>query len=142
MAEQVHILRYVTDTLALADREQLPQVVPSLLDHLGGCSDLICGTINAGNTGATQTHKLRTQISSFLQDKTIQGRWAAVVLIKTVVETVIRQREGWEVLQTSVSWIRGLLAILGVSHLSFGIIFLNRPRNPIQHQLRRCQSLL
>lgn len=118
MVDQVHILKYVTDTLASSSRDQLPQVVPSLLDHLGNCSDVLCGTINVGNTGATQIHRLRTQISSLLQDKTIQSRWASVVLIKAIVETVIKQREGWEFLQTIVPWIRGLMAILSASHPS------------------------
>lgn len=54
-------------------------------------------------------HKLKTQLSTLLNGRSLEGRFTAVVLIKGVVEV-----GGWEVLQGSESWVRGLLAILGV----------------------------
>lgn len=120
MAEQMHAIRYVTDTLSVAHRDHLPRVIPSLIDHLSICSDVLCGQIENPQIAATASplvHKLRTQISSLLQDKSIQGRWSAVVLVKATVETAVRQDAGWEYLQASAPWVRGLLAILGVCNV-------------------------
>jgi hypothetical protein len=63
---------------------------------------------DASNT-TVLVHKLKTQISALLNGRISEGRFAAVVLIKGVIEA-----GGWEVLRGSESWVRGLLAILGV----------------------------
>lgn len=52
-------------------------------------------------------HKYKTLLSTLLQDRTIQGRWSAIVLIKATIEV-----GGWETLQKSLPWVRGLLGIL------------------------------
>jgi hypothetical protein len=54
-------------------------------------------------------HKLKTQLSTLLNGKSPEGRFTAVVLIKTVIEV-----GGWEILHGAESWVRGLLALLGV----------------------------
>lgn len=53
-------------------------------------------------------HKLRTQISTLLQEKTVEGRWSAIILVKSIVEA-----GGWETLQKSGPWVRSMLTILG-----------------------------
>lgn len=55
-------------------------------------------------------HKFKTQLSTLLNGKTSGGRFAAVVLIKAVVEL-----GGWEILRGSESWVKGLLLVLAVS---------------------------
>jgi hypothetical protein len=64
-------------------------------------------------------HKLKTQISSLLQGKTAEGRFAAVVLVKGIVEA-----GGWEILHDSEKWVQGLLSILTVGLLSTGFSIL------------------
>jgi hypothetical protein len=46
-------------------------------------------------------------LSTLLQDRTIHGRWSAIVLIKATIEV-----GGWETLQKCLPWVRGLLGIL------------------------------
>jgi pre-rRNA-processing protein RIX1 len=58
---------------------------------------------------ALQVHKLKTQINSLLNGKSHNGRFAAVVLIKAVVDV-----GGWECLRLSEPWVRGLLSIIQV----------------------------
>lgn len=57
-------------------------------------------------------HKLKSQLSALLQEKAVEARWAAAVLIKASVEV-----GGWEVLRGSGAWVRGLLGLLGVRPL-------------------------
>ncbi|KAJ4366803.1 hypothetical protein N0V83_007328 [Neocucurbitaria cava] len=52
-------------------------------------------------------HKYRTLLSTLLQDRTVQGRWSAIVLIKATIEV-----GGWETLQKCLPWVRGLLGFL------------------------------
>jgi len=63
-------------------------------------------------------HKFRTLITTLLQDRTVQGRWSAIVLVKATVEV-----GGWETLQKSLPWVRGLLG------------FLNKPDPPSSKKL-------
>lgn len=55
-------------------------------------------------------HKLKSRISSLLQDRTAEGRFTAVVVAKAVIEA-----GGREVLVDSEPWIRGLIGILNKS---------------------------
>jgi len=90
----------------------LPQIVSQLAAGLLDCSDVLSQHVHTGKerseTGVL-VHKLKTRISSLLQDRSIEGRWSAVVLVKAVIEL-----GGWEILRTSESWVRGLIGILGV----------------------------
>lgn len=63
-------------------------------------------------------HKFRTLIATLLQDRSVQGRWSAIVLIKATIEV-----GGWETLHKSSPWIRGLLG------------FLNKPDPPSSKKL-------
>jgi pre-rRNA-processing protein RIX1 len=54
-------------------------------------------------------HKLKTNISTLLNGRSREGRFAAVGLIKATVDI-----GGWEVLRDSESWVRGLISIVQV----------------------------
>ncbi|KAI6714257.1 hypothetical protein JHW43_003204 [Diplocarpon mali] len=93
----------------------LPRLTPTLLRHVSRCQlPLTSPSGHACQADASASsvlvHKLKTQLSSLLSGKSPEGRFAAVVLIKAVVEV-----GGWEVLQGVESWVRGLLSILGKS---------------------------
>ena len=94
--------------------KKLPPIISYLLQDLVGCRVVLSApgssqaTRNDSETGVL-IHKYKTQISTLLQDKSLEGRWSAVTLIKGTIEV-----GGWEVLQGAGGWIRGLLSILGV----------------------------
>jgi pre-rRNA-processing protein RIX1 len=60
-------------------------------------------------TSSVLIHKLKTQLTSLINGKSLEGRFAAVALIKAVIEA-----GGWEVLHGSEVWVRGLLSVLAV----------------------------
>lgn len=60
-----------------------------------------------GNDVSVIVHRFKTQLSTLLQDRTVEGRWAAVVLVKATIEA-----GGVEVLSKSNAWVRNLLGIL------------------------------
>lgn len=104
-------LRAVTFRISSTPTKQLPHLIPwlvnTLLDSKGLLSSTGSGQARDSNDGVL-VHKLKTQITTLLGDKSPEGRWAAVVLIKTTVDI-----GGWEVLQGSGAWVRTLLGILG-----------------------------
>lgn len=106
-------LRVVTQRLGATPTWRLPHVVPYLASNLLSCEKIIQNTQASGQTKGTSEagiliHKLKTQISSLLQEKSPQSKWASVILIKAIIEI-----GGEEILRTSGSWVRGLLGILG-----------------------------
>lgn len=108
-------LRVITQRLATTPTWQLPHIVPTLAAHFADCSKLLfvpTGEVlsNYGSESAVLLHKLKTQISALLQDKTEQAQYAAIVLIKSVLEA-----GGWSLLQGAGAWIRGLIGLLSVS---------------------------
>lgn len=52
-------------------------------------------------------HKLKTHITTLLNGRSSSGRFAAVCLVKAVIDV-----GGWECLRGSITWIRGLISIL------------------------------
>ena len=104
-------LRAVTYRLSTTPTKKLPQILPFITHSLASCRNILSaahtGKGKDGNDSTTLSHKFRTQISSLLQDRTIEGRWAAVVLVKTVIE-----HGGQETLQACGPWVRGLLNII------------------------------
>lgn len=62
-------------------------------------------------------HKFRTQLSTLLQDRSKEARWAAVVLLKATIEA-----GGWSVLRSSDKWVRALLGLIGVSQIKERLI--------------------
>ena len=112
MSRQAHPIRVVTQRLSTAEPDQLPYIIPSLSKTLSLCGDVLSSEQRTGKDGSdhgVQVHKLKTQISSLLQSKHHGSKWASVILIKTAVEA-----GGFEVLRNSLSWVRGLLGLLGV----------------------------
>ncbi|KAH7122715.1 rRNA processing/ribosome biogenesis-domain-containing protein [Dendryphion nanum] len=110
-AVELSILRAVTYRLSSTPTTQLPQQIPAIAASLANCKSLLSSTQASGSKTSSEAsvaiHKFRTFISTLLQDRTIQGRWTAIVLVKTTVEV-----GGWEILQKSLPWVRGLLGIL------------------------------
>ncbi|KAL8933358.1 MAG: hypothetical protein Q9216_006404 [Gyalolechia sp. 2 TL-2023] len=108
----------------------LPQIVPFLASTVSSN-----GAFFAEFSSSTQKkrvsegdviiHKLKTQLSAFLQDGRKEARWAAVVLIKAMFEV-----GGWGLLQDSGHWVRALLGLIGRPEPSttkkLGIITLTR----------------
>src|SRR4051812_28937732 len=80
----VSTLRAVSYRLTNLLPKQLPKAITLICNSLGRCRAILAAP-QAGSTNAL-VHKFRTQVSSLLQDRSIEGRWAAVVLIKAVIE--------------------------------------------------------
>jgi len=107
----VATLRAMTFRISSTPTSQLPQQIPAISASLPRCKDLISSSQLPSSKDASESavaiHKYKTQLSALLQDRTVQGRWTAIVLIKATIEI-----GGWEVLQKSGPWVRGLLSIL------------------------------
>ncbi len=107
-------LRTVTDLLSNSPTEQLPNLIHQLIAGVQASRSVICASghskgSNDGSTEAVTLHKFRTQLNSLLAGRSPEGRWAAIVLIKTTLEL-----GSWEVLHDSGPWVRQLLDILRV----------------------------
>lgn len=106
-------LRVVTQRLSSTPAKQLPQVAPYLATAITQCAKALVapekqGKAVSGSESAVTVHKLKTQLSALLQDRSPEARYAAVILIKGTVEA-----GGWNVLQGVGIWVRGLIALLG-----------------------------
>lgn len=111
-------LRVLCTMLSSTPVIELPRLTPTLLRYVLRCrTPLSSSAANAAKADSSAAsvlvHKLKTQLATLLNGKSQEGRFAAVVLIKAVVEV-----GGWEVLRGSESWVRGLLSLLGVYSLS------------------------
>jgi hypothetical protein len=110
-------LRTVTDLLSNSPTGQLPNLIYQLITAVQASKTTLCsaepfkGSDNA-STEAVVLHRFRTQINSLLSGKSPEGRWVAIVLIKTAVELV-----GWETLQMSGPWVRQMVEIMRVRYL-------------------------
>jgi len=112
-------LRVLCLKLSSTPVTDLPRITPTLLRHVLRCQIPLSKAVgNAAKADASSSsvlvHKLKTQLSALLNGKAPEGRFAAVVLIKAIVEV-----GGWEVLQSAESWVRGLLSILNVRILLY-----------------------
>ena len=110
-----NLLRVVTQRLSSTHFKQLPHISPYLATIIAQHGKALATSSKDGQAfseteSAVVVHKLKTQLSALLQDKNPEARYAAVVLIRSTVET-----GGWNVLQGIGSWVRGLIGILGVS---------------------------
>jgi pre-rRNA-processing protein RIX1 len=106
-------LKAITTRLANTPTEKLPRVIPHLANTVVDIRELLsapASQIQADDL--VLVHKFKSQLTSLVQDKSLEARWSAIVLIKAAVEV-----GGWEVLQCSGVWIRALLSILGVGHI-------------------------
>lgn len=107
-------LRAVTHRLTTTPVQQLPPIASFLATSLSDCGELLSApqSQKAGKTesdDALQIHKLKTRLASLLQDKSVEGRWTAVVLMKATVEA-----GQWEVLRGCEPLVRSLIGILAV----------------------------
>jgi pre-rRNA-processing protein RIX1 len=111
MAE-FNALRPITQRLISTPVKELPHIAYFLASSIATCGQALqtaSGQVTSrSNDNAVLVHKLRTRISFLLQERSYEGRFTAVVLVKAVVEA-----GGREVLSSSESWVRGLLAIFG-----------------------------
>lgn len=108
-------LRVLCHQLSSTPSSQLPQITPLLLRNLLRCGGPLAsaeanGTKQETSEASVLVHKLKTQISTLLYGKSVEGRFTAIVLVKAAVDV-----GGWEVLKGAESWVRGLVAILSVS---------------------------
>ncbi|KAJ8117049.1 hypothetical protein OPT61_g1666 [Boeremia exigua] len=111
LATELATLRALSFRISSTATAQLPQHVPAIAASLSNCRTLLSSTqtsnAKTSSEASVAVHKYRTLLSTLLQDRTVQGRWSAIVLIKATIEV-----GGWETLQKSLPWVRGLLGIL------------------------------
>ncbi len=107
-------LRVVTHRLTSTPVKQLAHIAPYLAASIKDCKEILSSPANHavgkdGSETSVLVHKYKTQLSALLQEKAVEARWAAVVLIKVTIEV-----GGWEVLRGSGPWVRGLMGLLAV----------------------------
>ncbi|KAK9859225.1 hypothetical protein MYU51_016357 [Penicillium brevicompactum] len=105
-------LRAITHRLTTTPVEQLPSKASLLATSLNDCAALLSApqaqkSGKSDNENAVQIHKLKTRLASLLQDRSIEGRWTAVVLVKAAVEA-----GQWEILRGYEPIVRSLIGIL------------------------------
>jgi hypothetical protein len=107
-------LRLLCHQLTSTPPSALPRAVPSLIRHVLKCRGPLATQANPTTKKDTSEasvliHKLKTQISTLLQSRNVEQRYAATTLVKAVTDVA-----GWDILKGSDAWVRGLLLILGV----------------------------
>ncbi|KAK1145798.1 hypothetical protein N8T08_004039 [Aspergillus melleus] len=112
MASLSMSLHAVNHRLTNIPVKQLPPLASCLATSLSNCGELLSSpqqqkSAKSDSDDAVQVHKLMTRLASLLQDRTPEGRWTAVVLVKAVVEA-----GQWEILRGCEPFVRGLMAIL------------------------------
>lgn len=110
-------LRAVAHRLTTTPVQDLPHLASHLAAAIGDCGRILSAPHSQKATGpdgsnAIQINKLKARLTSLLQDRTVEGRWTAVVLVKATIEA-----GQWELLRDSEPWVRGLLGILSVRTL-------------------------
>ncbi|KAJ6781848.1 hypothetical protein PWT90_08150 [Aphanocladium album] len=104
-------LRVLCRKLTSTPPNLLPQQLPALTHNVLRCKDVLSAQHDAKAKEDASTsalvHKLKRSITTLLEGRSREGRFAAVVLIKAVVDV-----GGWEILRTSGPWVNGLLSIV------------------------------
>ncbi|KAI5283398.1 hypothetical protein KEM54_002159 [Ascosphaera aggregata] len=113
MAGPSSLLRAVTHRLNATPVKELPSVAAYLASGIADCRDILSTAHSSRGSSqevelAQLVQKLKARITSLLQDKTAEGRWCAVVILKGTIEA-----GQWEILRDCANWIRCLLSILG-----------------------------
>lgn len=121
--QQINPLRVITQRLAATPSCQLPHIVPQLANLVTLCRQKFSTSSSSNQSGSGSedvvlTHKYKTQLSTLLQDRNSQARYAALVLIKATIET-----GGWNILREAAPWVRGLMGIIGVG--AFRVLYRN-----------------
>lgn len=105
------MLRVVTHRLETTPEWQKPQTAVYLANTLTSGGELLIGKDIETHARNEQTaflvNKFKSQISVLLLSKNPRSRWAAIILIKAIIEV-----EGWEIQYGAAAWVRGLLRIL------------------------------
>ncbi|RDW78758.1 uncharacterized protein DSM5745_05610 [Aspergillus mulundensis] len=112
MAHISMTLRAVNHRLTNLPVQKLPSIAASLAASITECGELLSApqSQRAGKSDsdhAVQVHKLVTRLSSLLQDRSFEGRWAAVVFVKALVEA-----GQWEILRGNFVSIQLLIVSL------------------------------
>ncbi|KAK4946233.1 hypothetical protein LTR10_014745 [Elasticomyces elasticus] len=100
-------LRAITNRLTVTPVDDLPRVAGFLAAQLANCALEVLFADTKVRDNSVAAHKLKTRISSLLQERSAAGRYTAVVLIKAVID-----HGGVNALRASESWARGLLNCL------------------------------
>ncbi|AEO69405.1 uncharacterized protein THITE_71850 [Thermothielavioides terrestris NRRL 8126] len=104
-------LRVLCGRLASTPVDDLPRLCPLLINHALRCGGPLSAPQDAKGRASSETpmlvHKLRTHITSLLNGKSPAGRFAAVCLIKAVIDV-----GGWESLRAADPWLKGLIGVL------------------------------
>lgn len=114
-------LRVLVRRLASTDPDDLPRICPILLKHALRSAGPLSAPHelkpkDTGSESARLVHQLKTHISSLLNGRSPGGRFAAVILVKVVIDV-----GGWECLRISEPWVRGLISVVRVCANSFQI---------------------
>lgn len=107
-------LRVLCRKLVSIQPTQLPHALPSLINHVLHCKEPLSApqeqkVKDSSSESSQLVHKLKSSITTLLNGRTREGRFAAVALIKAVVDV-----GGWEILRGSEPWVRGLLSVVQV----------------------------
>ncbi|KAK5954470.1 hypothetical protein OHC33_004192 [Knufia fluminis] len=100
-------LRAIATRLTSTPAYELPHQVGYLATSLASCGDTLRNT-SPNNDQSLLLHKLKTRVSTLLQDRTPEGRFSGIVIAKALVET-----GGTTFLADSASWVRSLISCLG-----------------------------
>ncbi|KAK2736369.1 hypothetical protein FQN55_001664 [Onygenales sp. PD_40] len=106
-------LRAATHRLTATPVKELPLIAPYLATAFADCGSILSAPQSqkkapGESENALLVQKLKARLTSLLQDKTVEGRWTAVILVKAVIEA-----GQWEILRGCEGWVRSLLGILG-----------------------------
>ena len=107
----VNSLRAVIHRLNNTPVKDLPHIAHFLASTVSNCANTLKFTL-AQSTGKNndltlQINRFKARISSLLQDRSAEGRFTAVILVKATVEA-----GGREILSSCEPWLRGLLTVL------------------------------
>ncbi|KAF4967194.1 hypothetical protein FSARC_5227 [Fusarium sarcochroum] len=105
-------LRVLCRKLTSIPPTQLPHALPSLINHVLHCKEPLSAPSDrkvkdSSSEGAQLVHKLKASITTHLNGRSREARFAAVALIKTVVDV-----GGWEVLRGCQPWVTGLMSVV------------------------------
>ncbi|EEQ34070.1 hypothetical protein McanCB56680_002149 [Microsporum canis] len=106
-------LRAAVHNLCSTPAKELPLTAEYIATTISECSVILSAPTNRSQPPgepdrALLIQKLKARITSLLQDRTVEGRWTGVVLVKSMVES-----GKWEILRGCETWARSILAILG-----------------------------
>jgi len=111
--QQPNPLRAISQRLNTTPVEDLPRVLGFLVSTLSTCSlDPPPSSDAKSSDDSVIIHRLRTRISALLQERRPEGRFAAAVLIKAIVDGARTDDISSNVFSSCESWAKGLLGCL------------------------------